>query len=145
KNYLASKGGDPELAFSPEGLEEMNQNIELYNDGKRRQPIYKARIFEVGSKFPLGQTGNKKAKYVEAAKGSNLFFAIYQDEKGKRSFETIPLNVVIERQKQGLGPAPEINEKGDRLLFYLSPNDLVYVPTEEERENIKAIDFKNLN
>src|SRR5690606_809285 len=34
-NYLKAKGGKPELAFSPEGIEEMNQNIALYNDGKQ--------------------------------------------------------------------------------------------------------------
>ncbi len=134
KNYLLNKGGNPELAFSPEGIEEMNKNIEKYNDGKLHQPIYKARIFELGSKFPLGQSGNKKAKYVEAAKGTNLFFAIYQDPEGNRSYETIPLNIVIERQKQGLNAVPLENEKGDKLLFQLSPNDLVYVPTEDEIE-----------
>src|SRR5690606_34599970 len=36
------------------------------------------------------------------------------------------------RQKQGLPSVPESNEKGHRLLFSLSPNDLVYVPEEEE-------------
>lgn len=134
-----------ELAFSPEGLEEINKNIEQYNGGKKHQPIYKARVFEVGSKFPLGQTGNKKAKFVEAAKGTNLFFAIYQDENGKRSYETIPLNVVIERQKQNLGSVPEADGKSNKLLFHLSPNDLVYVPTEDEKENIVGIDFGNLS
>ena len=29
---------------------------------------------------------------------------------------------------------PEVNEKGDKLKFYLSPNDLVYLPTIEEIE-----------
>ncbi|MBX3164239.1 MAG: type II CRISPR RNA-guided endonuclease Cas9 [Bacteroidetes bacterium] len=144
KNYLKTKGNNPELAFSPEGLEDLNKNIAQYNDGKAHQPIYKARIFETGSKFPLGQTGNKKTKFVEAAKGTNLFFAVYQDENGKRSFETIPLNIVIERQKQGLNSVPDRNEKGDNLLFHLSPNDLVYVPTEEERENSSPIDFSSL-
>ncbi|MBX2965580.1 MAG: type II CRISPR RNA-guided endonuclease Cas9 [Cyclobacteriaceae bacterium] len=143
-NYLTSKGGNPELAFSPEGIDDMNKNIEKYNDGKPHQPVYKARIFELGSKFALGQVGNKKEKYVEAAKGTNLFFAIYQNENGKRSFETIPLNEVIERQKQGLTPVPDKNEKGDSLLFHLSPNDLVYVPTEEERENKNQVNFNNL-
>ena len=61
-------------------------------------------------------------------------FAIYITEDGKRTYETIPLNVVIEREKQGLVPVPDRNEKGDKLLFWLSPNDLVYLPTEEERE-----------
>lgn len=139
RNYLLSKDGNPELAFTPEGIEDMNKNIEKYNDGKSHQPILKARIFELGSKFQVGSIGNKSAKYVEAAKGTNLFFAIYQNENGKRSYATIPLNEVIERQKQELNSVPEINEKGDKLLFHLSPNDLVYVPAEDE--NIAAIDF----
>lgn len=143
KNYLATKENNPEVSFTPEGLEEMNKNIELYNDGEKHKPIYKARIFEVGSKFPLGQTGNKRSKYVEAAKGTNLFFAIYQNEKGERSYETIPLNVVIERQKQGLISVPENNEKGDKLLFHLSPNDLVYVPSVDE--DIDDLEFNNFN
>lgn len=144
-NYLSSKENNPELAFSPEGIEDMNKNIALYNDGTPHQPIYKVRIFELGSKFPLGETRSKKYKYVEAAKGTNLFFAIYQDEEGKRNYETIPLNIVIERQKQGLSSVPEINDKGNRLLFHLSPNDLVYVPTEEESINQSIIDFSNLS
>jgi CRISPR-associated endonuclease Csn1 len=38
----------------------------------------------LGSKFQVGQTGNKKDKYVEAAKGTNLFFAVYEDKNGKK-------------------------------------------------------------
>src|SRR5690606_15648409 len=30
-------------------------------------------------------------------------------------------------------------------LFHLSPNDLVYLPIEEEQENIGQIDFNNFN
>ncbi|MDR0801802.1 type II CRISPR RNA-guided endonuclease Cas9 [Fluviicola sp.] len=145
KNYLQSKNNNPEQAFSPEGIENMNKNIKQFNNGKFHQPIYKVRIFELGNKFPLGQTGNKKDKYVEAAKGTNLFFAIYTDEKDNRSYETIPLNIVIERLKQGLKSVPEKNEKGHNLLFHLSPNDLVYVPTEDEKENIGAINWGNLS
>lgn len=145
KNYLVSKANNPELAFSPEGIEDMNKHIEKYNDGKMHQPIFKVRVFEIGSKFPLGQSGNKKTKYVEAAKGTNLFFAIYQDEKGKRNYETISLNIVIERQKQGLAEVPLENETGDRLLFYLSPNDLVYVPTEDEIQTSATIALNNTN
>ena len=140
-NYLKFKK-NPEIAFSPEGLEELNKNIALYNDGKPHKPIYKVRIFEQGSKFPLGEVGNKSQKYVEAAKGTNLYFGVYQG-KDKRSFATIPLNEVIERQKQGLPSVPEYNEKGDPLLFSLSPYDLVYVPI--EGEIIEDIDFRNLS
>lgn len=145
KNYLIYKDGNPELAFSPEGIEDMNKNIEKYNDGKKHQPILKVRVFEIGSKFPLGVTGNKKTKYVEAAKGTNLFFAIYQDKNGKRNYETIPLNIVIERQKQNLSAVSEKNEAGNHLLMHLSPNDLVYILTEEEKENLNSINLKNLN
>lgn len=140
KNYLTTKGSS-ELAFSPEGLEDLNSNIEQYNDGKFHQPINKVRIFESGSKFQVGQSGNKKDKYVEAAKGTNLFFAVYEDGKGKRSYETIPLNEVIERQKQGLDVV-DLQGLND---FYLSPNDLIYIPTGDELENKSNIDFKNLS
>lgn len=144
RKYLASKDSNSEVAFSPEGIEDMNKNIWQYNDGKMHKPILKVRTFEVGSRFQLGQTGNKKDKYVEAAKGTNLFFAIYIDEAGNRSYETVPLNIVIERLKQGLNAVPEINDKGKILLFYLSPNDLVYVPTVEEIENNSSISFVDL-
>ena len=134
------------LAFSPDGLDDLNKNLIKLNNGKPHAPIYKVRLYEtLGNKFNVGHVGNKSSKYVEAAKGTNLFFAIYVDDKGNRSYETIPLNIVIERQKQGLTSCPETNEKGDRLLFDLSPNDLVYVPTEEEREGTTHIDVSIIN
>lgn len=130
KNYLEFKER-PETAFSPEGIEELNKNISQFNEGKNHQPIFKVRTYEKGKgRFVLGENGNKKSKYVQGA--PNLFFAIYQDENGKRNYATIPLNEVIERQKQGLPSVPEVNEKGHKLLFHLSPNDLVYVPNEDE-------------
>lgn len=135
----------PELAFSPDGIDDLNKNITELNGGNFHQPIFKVRYFEPkGNKFNIGNTGNKKNKFAEAAKGTNLFFAVYQDSEGKRNYESIPLNIVIERQKQGLSSVPETNEKKDSLLFYLSPNDLVYIPTSEERENSNAMDFGNM-
>lgn len=71
-----------------------------------------------------------------------MFFAIYEEEQidkntGEpiivRTFDTIPLNVVIDRQKRGLPPAPK-NENGMAPKYVLSPNDLVYVPTTGEIE-----------
>lgn len=145
-NHLESKGNKPELAFSPEGIEEMNQNITTLNDGKLHQPIRKVRVYEpIGNKFAVGYTGNKKDKYVEAAKGTNLFFAIYRNEKGERSYDSIPLNIVIERLKQGLNAVPERNEKGHELLFHLSPNDLVYVPSEEEMESGSKFNIETIS
>lgn len=134
KNYLAYKGNNPEIAFTPEGLEEMNANIKKYNDGNAHQPIRKVRIFELGSKFSLGENRNKKDKYVEAAKGTNLYFAIYESKDGKRNYDSIPLNIVIERLKQGLPPV-DLKSEND---FYLTPNDLVYIPNEDEKMNISV-------
>ena len=110
----------------------MNANLETLNGGKKHQPIYKVRVYEAASKFAVGTNGIKGDKYVEAAKGTNLYFGVYADDNGVRSYATVALNEVIDRLKQGLSPVPEINENNDKLLFWLSPNDLVYVPDNEE-------------
>lgn len=128
--HLEQNNNDPNQAFSPEGIEWMNKNIISLNNGKWHQPIYKVRTYEQAEKFTIGQKGNKSEKFVEAAKGTNLFFAIYETEH-KRSFASVPLNVVIERLKKGLSPAPE-DSKGNPPKYVLSPNDLVYVPTQED-------------
>ena len=134
RNYLNAKDNDPNIAFTPEGIAEMNKHITEYNNGKQHQPILKVRVSEPkGAKYQVGETGNKTSKFVEAQKGTNLYFAIYEDKEGNRSYSTIPLNEVIERLKQGLSPAEDLNKRGEKLKFYLSPNDLVYVPTEEEK------------
>lgn len=142
------------VAFSADGVDDLNKNITELNGGKFHHPIYKVRTFEPkGNKFNVGQTGNKKDKFVVTADGTNLFFAIYKNENGNRSYETIPLNIVTENQKQGalqnLHPnqcsVPQTNEPGNKLLFFLSPNDLVYVPTEEEKENPSLVNLDNLN
>jgi len=143
------------LAFSPEGVEEMNKNIIALNKGKFHQPILKVRTYEPkGNKFSVGQTGNKKDKFVIAAIGTNLFFAVYEDEKGKRKYETIPFNEVIEHQKwratlsrdeQKATPMFPVKAENGKFLFSLSPNDLVYMPTEEENANLNIINFNNLD
>lgn len=132
--HLERYDNNAELAFSPDGIDEMNRNIRELNKGHNHQPIFSVRVYEKADKFTVGQTGNKSKKFVEAAKGTNLFFAVYEttieDKKTgktekKRSFRTIPLHEAISKMKQGL-PLDE------QALFILSPNDLVYLPTEEE-------------
>ena len=142
--HLERYNGDSGQAFSPEGIEQMNENIAELNNGRPHQPIFKVRKYEEATgKFPVGIKGNKSSKYVEAEKGTNLFFAVYEavqenettgETEKKRSFRTIPLNEVVRRRKEGLPPAPE-EENGCRLKFVLSPNDLVYVPTKEELQS----------
>ena len=158
--HLEAKGGDPELAFSPDGIDEMNRNIVTLNKGKFHQPILKVRVYEKAEKFAVGQNGNKSVKFVEAAKGTNLFFAIFVTEKANketgeteivRSYLTIPLNVMIDCQKKYgsqwrsyieiyLQEQQFVSDDA-KLLFILSPNDLVYLPRREElREGIHKID-----
>ena len=158
--HLESKGGDPELAFSPDGIDEMNRNIKELNGGKNHQPILKVRVYEKADKFAIGTKGNKSKKFVEAAKGTNLFFAIFEsietdnnsgEEVKVRSYATVPLNMVIDCQKEAgknwkekidsLLKEKEMVANDARLLFMLSPNDLVYLPIEEQIKNgIDAID-----
>ena len=131
----------PELAFGEDGLDQLNKNLVELNNGKQHKPIYKVRTYEPkGNKFNVGVVGNKKDKFVEAAKGTNLYFAIYVDEAGRRNYSTVPLNEVVELQKQGLLPVPEFNALGNKLLLYLSPNDLVYVPDAEEKAAFNSFD-----
>ena len=158
--HLDTKGGDPELAFSPDGIDEMNRNVVTLNKGKFHQPILKVRVYEKAEKFAVGQNGNKSAKFVEAAKGTNLFFAVFAtnvddketgETKVVRSYLTIPLNVMIDCQKKygkqwRSNIETYLKREGlvaydAKLLFVLSPNDLVYLPTKEElKEGIKVID-----
>lgn len=141
-----------EMAFTSDGIEIMNKNIFTLNNESKHKPIYKVRTYEAGNRFQVGETGNKKAKYVEAAKGTNLFFAIYFGKNIKeeqvRKFETVPLNEAIERLKAGENAAKEKIFDNDNCeytyQFTLSPNDLVYVPTQEEIENNQQVDISNI-
>lgn len=125
----------PEEAFTPDGLEIFNS--------KRKIPVFSARIVEDGTgRFELGKDIGKRGKFVE---GPNPLFSIYINDDGERVYTSIPLNKIIEHKKNGEPRVPEKDEHNNQLLFILSPNDLVYVPTIEEQENIKPVDFTNLN
>ncbi len=145
--HLSLEGNNPAEAFSPDGLERMNRNIYNLNREHCHMPIKKVRVYEQANKFSVGSHGQKATKYVEAAKGTNLFFVIYNDKNGSRGYATVPLNVVIELQKQYekcwkehltdrlQQKDLELMPVGAHLLYILSPGDLVYVPTNEERKN----------
>ena len=142
----------------------MNRNIVELNGGKPHKPIFKVRRSEKGNKFAIGQRGNKNVKFAEADDGTNLFFAIFSSEKlnketgemeSVRSYLTIPLNVMIDCQKK-IGSKWRDNieaylkennlvSSDVKLLFILSPNDLVYLPTKEElKDGIKVVDKKRI-
>ena len=151
--YLKSQENNPTKAFSQDGIDFLNDNIKLYNNGKYHKPIKKVRIYEKSDKkFPVGVRGNKSKQFVEAADNTNLFFAVYEKNTKnktsgnsiiKRDYDTIPLSIVINRLKQGLQPVPE--KEGKSLIFVLSPNDLVYIPKNEETEKELTCDNIDYN
>ena len=144
--HLERCNNDPKLAFSPDGIEKMNADIQQLNNGVPHKPIYKVRTCEKAEKFAVGQIGSKSKKFVEADKGTNLFFAVYSiiTEGGaeKRAFATIPFKVAVDCQKRGKKEwrtlldewvhSENIVSENAKLQFILSPGDLVYVPTAEE-------------
>ena len=126
KQHLKDFDNDPSQAFSGEGLEVLGKKL--------GNPINKITTYEaVGSKM------NFKGKLVEADKGSNLFFVIYENiETGERIINeksSIPLLDAVERKANRI-PIAE-NKDGYKSII-LSPNELVYVPDEEDLERIKA-------
>ena len=122
----------------------MNKNIYRLNNNTPHKPINKVRIYEKATKFAIGETVNKTKKFVEADKGMNLFAAVYQNLKGKRNYYTLQLKEVIEKLKNKQPIAEEI--KGDeKLLFVISPNDLVYLPTAEEAKDLNSITINNID
>lgn len=124
-NHLA-KHGDPKKAFEGEGLEELTKV-----NGK---PVTKVTIYEpIGNKFQI-----REGQYVEAAKGTNLYFLIYENiETKEREFCTLGLKDVIDCVKFG---QPLAERREGYVWFTISPNDLVYVP--EEGEDVTKIDWE---
>ena len=136
--HLKNSDNDIDKAFSIEGIDEFNS--------KRKFPVKKLPIAESASlKFSIGKKKSNKHKWVEAEQGTNLYFAIYENEAEQRIYETISLREVIGRAIKGQDVVPTYNKNGNKLLFNLSPNDLVYVPTQDEIKNRVRIDFSNLS
>lgn len=128
REHLNENGNNPAEAFSGEGLDVLAK--------KYGKPITKVTTFEeIGSKFSLG------GKLVEADKGSNVFFVIYENTNDRNdriitSESSLPLLNVIECISNNL---PIVQDKPGYKTIILSPNDLVYVP--EVDENINSIDW----
>jgi CRISPR-associated endonuclease Csn1 len=118
--------GKPELAFTGEGLDILHRKVGY--------PLKKVTIYE--AKDPETKF---KGKYYETDKGGNVFFIITLNAKGERvKMYTLPLLEAIERLANKLPLAD--TEEGESF-FTLSPNELVYVP--EEEENIKGVNWSD--
>ena len=144
--HLDRNNSDAKQAFSPDGIEQMNADIQMLNNGIPHKPIKKVRVYEKAEKFAVGELGSKSKKFVEAAKGTNLFFAIYEsiseDGNRVRSFVSVPLRMVIDCQKADIKHwkqqldyvlrSSDMVPSTAQIIALLSPGDLVYVPTAEE-------------
>lgn len=143
--HLANNGGDPKVAFSVEGKVRLQQQLKELNLGKPHKPIYKVRVSEpLGLKFAVGKRGCRKAQFVETEKGTNLFFAIYQKPNGDRNFQTVSLREAVANLVELHQPAAETLADGSKLLFVISPGDLVYVPAEGEVPEIDKLNRKQI-
>jgi len=131
ENLNKSRNKEEEIdAFGSEGIEILNKN--------RKFPITKVTIKEESSsKFEI-----RPGAYTEADKGTNLFFVIYENlnDFSDRLFESIPLRTVIEAKVTG---SDFVEDRTGYRWFKLSPNDLIYLP--DENENIASIDWNNRN
>lgn len=120
-------GNSKEAFFEREGLENLFK--------KAGRPIKKVTRYEKKK-----EDDKFKGKYVETDKGGIVYFVMYENEEGIRE-EMFSISVHQAIEKIILGK--EIAEEKERYKkIVLSPNDLVYVPSEEEMKT-KIIDWSN--
>lgn len=138
KKHLLKFDNSYELAFSEEGINELNRN--------RNIPLQKVKIVEGGDKrYELSPPKNNKniknsssKKWVE---GAQHFFVI--DRLNGNNFETISLRTHLENYYQ---QNIEENLLDTKNKFTIKANDLVYYPNDEELELLSNDDFKfNIN
>lgn len=159
--FLEAKGSAA-IAFTPEGIDELNDNIRLYNNGKWHQPIRKVRTYVSGDRYAIGKVGNKSKKYVVAQSGTLLYYFVFvytsydkkrREDVTQRAFSAVPLRDVVDAMKVDRESwkqivAQTLKERGivpdeARLAFVLSPGDFVYLP--DEADTHKHIDPSGLD
>jgi len=127
KKHLDEYNGNSKEAFVGEGLEN------LYK--KAGRPIKKVTRYEKKK-----EEDKFKGKYVETDKGGIVYFVMYENAEGIREeMFSVSVHQAIENIIQGKEIA---EEKEGYKKIVLSPNNLVYLPTEEELET-KIIDWNN--
>ena len=132
---------NPQIAFSTEGIKDMNCHITELNNGKSHKPIYKVKVtqalgkmFPIAEKIPEQPVTAKNKQYVISDAGSNNFCGIYKSDDGKTAIYVPSLKDTIEatRNNEKLFPSTHPNFVDFKYKFTLSPLDLVYVPTQDE-------------
>lgn len=142
-SHILEYNNNPKEAFSVEGLDLLNKKAkENKSIGKEIKSVTR-----LDGKVDLEDMFN--GGYYETDKGAMAYFIIYENEKTKErnDFISIPTHKAIEKIIQD---KPIADDREGYKKIILSPGDLVYVPTKEEQEKIKAgieiseiIDFNN--
>ena len=130
RSHLKEYKNKPEEAFIGEGLDVLTK--------KAGRPINKVTIFE--KKDPAEKFKNT---YYETDKGGNVFFVMYENEKFERvEMKSISVLKAIENIIQN---KPIVEPKENHKVIILSPNEFVYLPTEDELSKIKNKEENPIN
>lgn len=142
---------NPQVAFSCDGIYELNANILKLNGGKSHKPIFKVQMAQVvGNMFPVSENINspKSKRYVSTKEGSNMFCAIYQSDDSTKIIVPTFKETIEYLRKNDTNLFPDeivLNNLEFKRKIILSPLDMVYVPSEEEIEMPQLVDFTNLS
>lgn len=135
---------NPQIAFSAEGIKDMNEHIVELNNNKEHKPIYKVKVTQaLGKMFPVAEKEHeqpitaKNKQYVISDAGSNNFCGIYKSANGETAIYVPSLKATIEaiRNNECLFPNIHPDSSDYKYAFTLSPLDLVYIPTQDEIVN----------
>ena len=135
---------NPQIAFSADGIKALNENMEELNNGKRHKPVYKVQMVQaLGKMFPISEPESNKPviaknnQYVISDSGSNNFCGIYKSAEGKTKIYVPSLRATIDsyRNDENLFPERHPDDISYYYSFTISPLDLVYMPTEDEKES----------
>jgi CRISPR-associated endonuclease Csn1 len=141
--HILEYSNDAKEAFSAEGVEKLNKKaLENPKIGKEIKSVTRLDgTVDIEDMFNGG--------FYETDKGSNMYFVMYENQQTKErsDFRSIATHKAIEKIVKG-DKIAEDKEGFDKII--LSPGDLVYMSTKEEREEIlkgteieKAIDWNN--
>lgn len=145
---------NPQIAFSAEGIKDMNDHIVELNNGKNHKPIFKVKVAQaLGKMFPVAEKGAghlvtaKNKQYVISDAGSNNFCGIYKSAQGETAIYVPSLKATIEATRKNESLFPDIHPDSAefKFAFTLSPLDLVYVPTQDEIDNCFLSDYLDLS
>lgn len=135
---------NPQIAFTTDGIIDMNNHIVELNNNKSHKPIYKVKVTQAkGKAFLVSEPDKNKPlvvknkQYVITDSDSNRFCGIYKDKDGHTKIYVPSLRETIATIKLDEDLMPHYHPDKDtyELKFCLSPLDMVYMPTKDEIES----------